>query len=231
MATQSVSSNTLSATGLPRSTSAGTISARQTSSSTTSIPPQTQTSSSPAASASALSSIFTKENAPPAPVTQHTDPFTRLSPRAIAAIVFVGALVTVLCLAISFVLWRRKDRNPGPNTNDSETQSAVRSQKSPRHSKRKKSQRRPLSLVDETATIFINSIRPPSPVRSRMTYIDQTSTSPSWSVFPGRRNSSILNWKPHDGMRPPLRLSSDTLMVLDPWLMRRSQPPLPALPP
>ncbi|KAA1085226.1 hypothetical protein PGTUg99_010419 [Puccinia graminis f. sp. tritici] len=231
MATQSVTNSTLPATGLPRSTSAGTISARQTSSLTASIPPQTQTSSSPAASASALSSIFTKQNAPSAPVMQHTDPFTRLSPRAIAAIVFVGAFVTVLCLAISFVLWRRKDRNPRSNTNDPETPSTVQCQKTPRHSKRKKSQRRPVGLVDETTTTFVNSIRPPSPVRARMTYIDQTSTSPPWSVFLGRGNSSILNWKPHDGMRPPLRLSSDTLMVLDPWLMRRSQSPPPPMPP
>ncbi|WAQ86402.1 hypothetical protein PtA15_7A128 [Puccinia triticina] len=222
MAAQSVTRSTVSSTTLapPRILSTGIISARQTSSSTFNTPPQTQTSDYPAASTSARSSSLAKHE---------TDPFTRLSPQAIGGIVFVGALVTVLCLAVSFLLLRRKGRNSRSITTDSESQSTLGYHRTPGRGQSKKGKPRPLALIDQTSNISTDSIRPPSTARCRMTYLGQTSTSPPWSIFLGRGNSSILDWKPHNGLQTPLRLSSDTTMVLDPWI-RRSRPSLPPLP-
>ncbi|KAH9465241.1 hypothetical protein MJO28_007033 [Puccinia striiformis f. sp. tritici] len=234
MANQSVTPSTVAertpaATGLPINTNTGINSTHQTNISTSSTPLRTQTSALPTATTSVQSSPVSQWIPPATSASRQSsphdvDPFSKLGPQAIGAIVFVGALLTVLSLALSFLLWRRKGHTPSPSTSDSDSQSPCQSHATFGHRKRDTVKSCSLGSAHHTSTSSFDITSPPSREGCRMTYIDQTVTSPPWTIFPARGSSSILNWKPHDGQRTPLRLSSDTCMVLDPWLMPTHRP-------
>jgi len=171
-----------------------------------------------------------------------TDPLSNLSPSAIGGIVFGCTLLTVICLAASFMLFRRKSRAPASKISELEivpkreiqktleNQRALQVQSIPRPNTIRKTKARASEFIHPTSTLSLDMIPPPSLADSRteylfrMTYIDQTSTSPPSSMAVERGSLSIANWQPHDGRRPPLRLSSDTCLVLDPFIMRVGLP-------
>ncbi|PLW58305.1 hypothetical protein PCANC_00809 [Puccinia coronata f. sp. avenae] len=207
----------------------------QTSSSASHIPLQPQTLSSPTPSGSVGSSSVTQEVLPtaiaPSQLSQPiTDPYSRLTPPVIGALVFAGTLSTVLCLAVLLICLRRKSRACGSRMTDYDTQFTMESRPAPRRGTTQDSNKpRPLGFIHQASYSPTDSVPPCSPKGSEMESIRRMSDLDNsggalWSILAGRPTSIISNLNSHDGRQTPLRLSNDTCMVLDPYLMQFHQP-------
>ncbi|KNZ62573.1 uncharacterized protein VP01_1253g3 [Puccinia sorghi] len=253
MGTKSVSSSTLAGetpptTGPPGNISSGIASSAEAQTSSLFFSVSAFAPSSPVITTSFFKGVASKRIS-----RRGTDPLSRLSPPAIGGIVFACTLLTVICLAASFMLFRRKAQRPASKISEVEntptleiktafeSQTTLHVQTTPGTNTIRTNKARPSEFIYPTSTSSLDRITPPSLADNatecliRMTYIDQTSTSPPSSIAVGRGSLSLANWQPHDGRRPPLRLSSDTCLVLDPFLREVSlslptEPQIPSLP-